>query len=651
MRARALTAGLLALAAALLAAAPAWAEFGPIRLVSKTVTQQAVEAVAPAISADGRYIAFQGTMDEARRGIFRLDLQSGEVERVATGPAGQSSGVTPALAPSISAGGRFVSFTTTLPLDPADDTQPNSKDVYVADMSTSPPTYELASAADGSSQALPGGSEAAPREALSGDGRKVAFVNGGQVYVRDLDSRETTLVSASRDPMTGAMEPGVPVAGGAVVAGAALAPSGAAISADGTTVAWLGIDLAAQVPLLAGETASSESSEFVYNEPLWRRIADGPLAPTRRIVGGGDPLAPGCPSGGTIADPACRGPFDYSQKRLEAKSNDAAGWLGTANAEKVPQLSADGWTVALVGNPTEAANVFLVDMAPGLSRVQAVRQLTAQAPVRPSAEADVVNVEPYVPLNGHVYDVAISADGRRVAFTTARQRFPLAPPNLVGAPPTQLGLVELYVIDLETESLRRVTHGTGGAGEASLGEGKGVDGKGAAAPSFGAGGSLIAFASTANNLVEGDGNEASDVFLDEDTPAAAGAVLGVSAATPGVGVRPRRRLTLSAFSLPDGDVKVVAVAPVGGRLRARARGALEHGSKPKPLSAGATHAKPGLPAAIVLKLPHRYRHLAHGREGLFATARVSLSAKTGKPLRGKLQVHFRVHRGKRGGGR
>src|SRR5262249_1829730 len=152
-----------------------------------------------------------------------------------------------AAAPSISADGRYVSFTTRAALDPVDDTQPNSEDVYVADMAVTPPTYELASALDGSAQAMSGSSTAAPRVALSGDGRKLAFLNsadGGQIYLRDLDTDQTTLVSVARDPVTGAMEPGVPVPGGGVMN----AFAGAALSADGSTVAWVGAHLPAQVP-------------------------------------------------------------------------------------------------------------------------------------------------------------------------------------------------------------------------------------------------------------------------------------------------------------------------------------------------------------------------------------------------------------------
>ena len=280
---------LLALGIALVATVPARAALGPIQLVSRTVPEQAEKAFASALSADGRYVAFQGTIDEGRKGIFRVDLETGVVARVATGGAYETGAPgADARAPSISADGRYVSFTTAAPLDPVNDTQAKS-DVYVADMDATPPTYELASALDGSTVALSGNSLASPRVALSADGRKVAFVSGGQVYLRDLDTRRTTLVSVRRDPQTGETKPGVPVSGGAVLTKEQLPLlSGAALSADGTTVAWIGAHLPEQVPLLADEaTAISQRDEagvLPYAEPLWRRIADGSVAPTRRIV-------------------------------------------------------------------------------------------------------------------------------------------------------------------------------------------------------------------------------------------------------------------------------------------------------------------------------------------------------------------------------
>jgi hypothetical protein len=629
------------------------AEPGPIRLVSKSGTEQADAGASPALSADGRYLAFQGIVD-GLSGVFREDLASGALAPVAAGTTFPAGAGADANAPSISAGGRYVSFTTVAQLDPG-DAQAGTSDVYVADMSVSPPSYELASALDGSAQAMGGEASASPRVALAADGRKVVFVNGGEVYLRDLETDQTTLVSVARDPLSGAMEPGVPVPGGAVIEKPSMPlVKGAALSADGTTVAWLATNLPAQVPLLADEAAAiakDDATEFPYDEPLWRRVADGPSAPTRRIVGGGDPLAPGCPPDGTLADPACRGPFPGIFAK--GPGNAAEGWLGSEGAiDGVPQLSADGREVALIGNPTEATNVFLVDMAPGLSRVQALRQLTRQVPVRPGEEGSVVNHEPFVPLNGHIWDLAISAGAGRILFATARQQFPLAPPNLVTQPPSQLGLVELYLLDLETESLRRISHGNGGPGEASLGPGAGASGDDARSPSLDASGHLLAFASTAVNLVEGDGNDASDVFLVSDEGGATKAG-PVSISGPPRGRRAKRghRLALSAFSLPNGNVKLVAVVPRAGFLRARAASSLEVGARPRRLASGRSRARHGGPVAMTLSLPRSFKHLAHSREGLYAIAHVSFHASKGKRLEGELQVRFHAHPAKRGGRR
>jgi Tol biopolymer transport system component len=631
------------------------ASFGPIELVSTSAAEQAGEALTPALAADGRYLAFRGTVG-GLRGVFRKDLETGAVEPVAAGSVNEKNAPgTDAAAPSISADGRYVSFTTKTPLDEADDAQPSSSDVYVADMGASPPTYELASALDGSSHGLTysgaGGSVASGRVALSADGREVVFVTtatsdltsgpggstegeptpAGQVVLRDLETMQTTLVSAERDPESGMTL--LPVTGGAVVEVFSLPLlRGAALSADGTTVAWLGTNLQDQTALLPGESAAiaaeDGASPFPYVEPLWRRVADGTGAPTRRIVGG-DPSAP----------------FgDLTSRNTEL--NGAEGWLGVAGVDGVPQLSADGRTVALIGNPSNASNVFVADMSPGLSRAEAVRRLTAEIPIRPTEPEKTINQEPYVSFNGHVYDIAISPDGKRIAFATARRQFPLAPPNLIGSPPATLGLVELYLIDLEGETLQRVTHGTGGEGEASLAPtGTGQGGAGAGSPSFGAGGRLIAFSSTASNLVGGDGNEASDAFTVEDltTPAPPGGS-SISPAPLGRAARPRWRLVLSAFSLPDGDVRLVATVPAAGAVRARV--GTVHGSasaSSRRLATTGAKARVGGPVPLTLSLPRRLRRLAHSREGLYATARVSFRGVGGKPLHGELEVRFHAH--------
>src|SRR5262249_55188945 len=200
---------------------------------------------------------------------------------------------------------------TTARLDPSDDQSASSSDVYVADMANpSSPTYELASVRDGCDPGVSAepcgltysggsGSIATGRVSLSADGRPVGFVApatsnlggtagdtpAGQVVVRDLATARTTLVSVARDPGTGSMEPDTPVEGGAV-AGAGSIPSvrpGASLSADGSTVAWLGIDVPAQAPFLSDETQEiAKHGDLPYDEPLWRRVptASEPAPPT-----------------------------------------------------------------------------------------------------------------------------------------------------------------------------------------------------------------------------------------------------------------------------------------------------------------------------------------------------------------------------------
>jgi hypothetical protein len=665
-------AALLGLWSAFVTTAPAAAEFGPIRLVSKTAVQQADVAVAPAISADGRYLAFQGTLGTAA-GVFREDLQSGAIVPVAVTDGSGGGGGT---APSISADGRYVSFTTRAQLDPDDDVGAQTSDVYLADMATSPPTYELASALDGCDPAESSphtpcgltysgtgeGSEATGRVALSADGRKVVFVTSAesdltsgpgdstegvatparQVVLRDLGSDTTTLVSVERDSPSGTMT-GRPVAGGALVSKGLLAPlRGAALSADGTTVAWIGANLPAQVPLSTAEAETIEqldAGSFPYDEPLWRRVADGPSAPTRRIVAGD----------------GAAGPFPHLAEK-STSFNLAEGWLGVEHVDGVPQLSANGRIVAMIGNPAEATDVFVADMAAGLSRAQAVHPLTHEVVVNPGEPSSKVNESGFLPLNGHIFDLAISGDGRRIAFTTVRQRSLLTPPNPIGSPPLTVGLAELYVIDRERETVERVTHGVAGVGEASLDreavkipEGSNVrQGDGASSPSFGPSG-LIAFGSTAFNLVPGDGNEQSDAFVVEELEGQH--VPGASAISPPPPRRQRRRwrLTLSSNSLPDGSVRLVAGVPAAGRLRALVGPEPGGRVRARRLVAVRAHALKEGRIGIELKLPRRLGHLAHTSEGVYAMARVSFHHRGRRALRGRVQIRFHAHRERREG--
>jgi hypothetical protein len=568
----------LALLAAL--SAPAGADvFKTISLVSDedvlsagglcAACEQVLYAHDPAISANGRYVAFDGYFD-GLTGVWRRDLLTGQISPVAVGEAETPAGS--AELPSISEDGQYVSFTTTAALTPEND-QNIGPDVYVRDMAVEesqpcseepalhrlqPCAFTLVSALSGSTQALsyeyPAegdeslyGALAAGRSALSANGQKVVFVTTApsnldgaatpalEVALRDLETDQTELVSVQDDPATGRPEseggrpkpvPNVEETANRVfgaVYSTGVPPSfepprpyratpqvPASINAEGNTVAWLGQNIGAQTQTLPSETLRPE-----YSEPLWRRIGDGAEAPTRQVTGGADPTNPACSASGeqvlpltpSASDP-CQGPF--------ATTNQYGIWTG-GEGDTVPRLSKDGYTVAFI------ANAPLVSLGNDFGAEKATRHgdlyvanmheegLTRVQALTPLTELASGN-ETDLATNAPIEDFAISADGLQVAFTTRRIVFPLGSPAYVSAPATVPGMLELFDVDLANETLTRVTHGY--AGEASEHPHEVNDEEdqylnpddGALSPSFSESGDRLVFSSTASNLVYGDGN-------------------------------------------------------------------------------------------------------------------------------------------------
>ena len=763
-----------AAAIALLAAVatPARADvFSPISLVSYGAVggggfvQQAEYAHDSAISADGRYVAFDGSVGGVT-GVWRRDLDTDAIEEVAGGAAAM---------PSISENGQYVSFTTnegtSLPeithAQPDFAPKPEAVDVYRRDMDVEPAAtaaeeaarppgeraFLAASVPAGSEEPLryaqageSGGSYAVGRSAMSANGGEVAFVTAavsnlvaypaleaeerargetpaphtpaGQVAVHDFDTGATELVSRCRfecgqGAAAGAAEPVVageaeskPV--GAVTLGAAKFPKherdgawpGASISADGTTVAWMGQNLARQAPTLADEALEAD-----YAEPLWRRL---PAAAneTRRVTGGSDLEAPACAASGETAlapgsenasDP-CQGPF----VRETAGGGEGGGdGLIKQTFDDTPRLSANGEEVAFganarliaegsdfnrthEGNPTD---LFVVNMQPGLTRKEALTQLT-------EAGSNNAQSEP-------VTDFEISPDGRQVAFSTVRTLFTLGWPTLVSAPLPETGIGELYDADLADGTLTRVTHGYEGEGEQSgqpytktseesgdpyKSAGEGEPGElGALTPAFSGDGDELVFTSTAANLVYGDGNSPSEP-VDCCKPGDGSDVFAVTriqfpdeppqqsiSSPPQPRIVPAWRLGVSVRSRPDGSVLLYVQAPGPGTVRAGAqapvliesaagaraahRARAHHGSSararvtaarkvpPKAVATRtlATRAAPVKGAGVTtltLALAPQYAALARRRGGLSATVTVTFAAPGHTTLRESIPVTF-----------
>jgi WD40-like Beta Propeller Repeat len=724
----------LTLAAAALAPSLAQADvFGPISLASASAiagvgNQQAVYAHDSAISGNGRYVAFDGSY-AGRTGVWVRDLQTGAVEAVAAeDPDDPSISAPDASLPSISDDGRFVSFTTTAQLDPVDDTN-HAPDVYVRDMdvaagepcepgpgSAQPCAFTLVSAVDGANaglsyeQPVEGeknfGSIAAGRSAISADGREIAFVTSAisnlagpgtpalQVAVRYLDSDHTELVSVADEPATGNPLPGQPVSGflsetyGAVFTGAGgAAPRfsvpeayptpvavGASISGDGSTVAWMGVDIAKQTRTLPGETLNPN-----YAEPLWRRIGD-PSAPIHRVTGGSDPANPACAASGeavlpeqpSAADP-CQGPF------FGAQMGRSFGLMADGEfVDPVPQMSRDGYTVAFLADAPLVAlgsgfgtselhtDLYLADMREGLTRSQALRQLTELASVD---QGDVAEDSP-------IEDVAISPDGSHVAFTTKRTVFPLGSPAYVSAPAGAPGMLELFSIDLADDTLARVTGGfDGGPSEHPHAETVSnqdpytLTGDGALSPSFTDDGNTMAFSSTASNLVFGDGNtpplkitsvDGSDAFVVSrvlfdplPTPQS------ISAPPAGPALTGAWRLGVTAHSRADGTVLLYVSLPGAGTATASARSTIRvrvkrHGrigtsvaTRSVATTKKISRAGAGALVTLTLKLAPKYRSLANKRPGLAGTVSVTFAAAHHPTLRASVRASF-LHIAKRG---
>ncbi len=377
-------------------------------------------------------------------------------------------------------------------------------------------------------------------------------------------------------------------------------PVGASISADGSTVAWMGEDVGQQVALLPGERLPS-----LYTEPLWRRIEPGSQTPTERVTGGSDPGNPACVASGepslppvqeqSASDP-CQGPFRVPTVLQGGGSRGI--WSetgGGGEADFVPRLSADGRRVAFIASAVpmslgggfasepegEPADLYVVDMSAGLTRVQAITPLTQIGGENVATDSPVTDFE-------------ISADGEQVAFTTRRSAFALGSPAFVTAPLGEPGESELFDVDLGNDTLTRVTHGYGGepseqAHESVLDCPAAEDPYctpitiGAQSPSFSASGDLLAFASTASNLVYGDGNgprrpngkaegevDGSDAFVVARERPLVLPTPQIISPPPGPVSSPAWQIGASAFSRADGAVVLYVLVPGAGRLSATA---------------------------------------------------------------------------------
>ncbi len=164
----------------------------------------------PAVSVHGRYVAFSSVAtnlvagdSNGVRDVFLRDRKTGTTRRISVSSQGEQANAV-SFSPSISANGRYIAFSSNATNLVKRDTNA-TQDVFVYDR-TRETTVRVSVRNDGG-QANRGGSE----PAISADGQHVAFISRStnlvsgdtryeqEIFVRDLDSKATELVTAATD--------------------------------------------------------------------------------------------------------------------------------------------------------------------------------------------------------------------------------------------------------------------------------------------------------------------------------------------------------------------------------------------------------------------------------------------------------------------
>lgn len=180
-RSRALRAGVLALAFLASAMTPALSAQGDTERVSVATDGAGPDGASldPAISADGRYVAFNSSASDLVAGdtnsltdVFVRDRQTGTTERVSLDTSGGDPNAT-SLSPTISADGRYVAFAS-VASDLVGGDANSVSDVFVHDRQAGT-TQRVSFDTDGADADGADPDNSSSGAAISADGRYVAF--------------------------------------------------------------------------------------------------------------------------------------------------------------------------------------------------------------------------------------------------------------------------------------------------------------------------------------------------------------------------------------------------------------------------------------------------------------------------------------------
>lgn len=384
-----------------------------------------------AISGDGRVVAFESTATNlvpgdtnGERDIFIRDINAGTTIRVLADGGAQPDD--DADIESISNDGSVVTFSSRATNYVAGDAN-DDRDVFVFDAAAG--MVELVS------EAMGGGSGAgfSQGSAVSGTGRYVAFESAAGDLVAADTNPDRDVFRLDRD--TGVIELASVSTSGAQPAALTLDPC---ISGDGARVGF------------------STDAELVAGDGNLQRDVHV------RNVGAGTTVR--------ISDADAGGPYPVHT------GNEASG---------VPAVSADGRYVALESravnftgdDPGPWTLIYRIDRETGAAEL-------ASPPMNPGP-ADAASEEP-----------SISGDGTRIAFESRLADLVVGDTN---------DATDVFVRDFGAGATRRVSVDSIGTEGNGASENASISGDGA----------FVAFQSSADNLVSGDGNGRSDVFVHE----------------------------------------------------------------------------------------------------------------------------------------
>src|SRR6476469_4141622 len=404
------------------------------------------------------------------------------ITRVSVDSAGnQANGFSNAY--SISANGRFVAFQSQASNLVPGDTN-NKNDIFVRDLSTN--TTTRISADSASNQ----GNNDSFNPSISADGRFVAFAsfsnlvpedtnNQSDIFVRDLSTNTTTRVSVDSAGNQGNSD-----------------SNNSAISADGRFVAFQSY----ASNLVPGDT----NNRFeIFVRDLSTNTTTRASVDSAGNQGNSDSLTPSISADGRFVAFT-----SFASNRLGETNNrddifvrdlltntttrvsvDSAGNPGNSDSSS-PSISADGRFVAF---ESQASNLVPGDTNNFFNQAKIfVRDLSTNTTTRVSVNSAGIQGDE------NSFNPSISADGRFVAFSSAAS-------NLV--PGDTNNKQDIFVRDLSTNTITRVSVDSAGD--------RGQYDDALFGPLISADGRFVAFSSGASNLVPGDTNNATDVFVSD----------------------------------------------------------------------------------------------------------------------------------------